>query len=492
MSNKFFITQINGEEADETGNILVGDGSFVEVTKAELDILIGSDLLRPGFVYKISGVHPTLYNDGTNSGTTIFLKALNPNTLAKEGYGEFWNPKYDQTKIDYNRELGIYNNSIAINVYDSTGVFKYGNIVTSDNGATASIFRYTDSSVSTSFTIEATIISGDWGGTLTSVSSNGGGSASVTSVVVPTYVIGEKVIWGGYSWMNVNGNAGLVTDMFTLNSEWTKDTFSLIDYNKVLDKIEYNYYDDLILKRSDNTQNIIGYSKEDLYEFGISIDNLIACFQWGNPTVDDYWFGSKGNRIYNSYCENINMKRASFIGNHMNNYSWVAENRFFQVKITDNTFLNGTYVGNNSFMFGDIRENHLNDTSISDFIGDGGFSISENRLDKSSLIGDMISNSTFKNVSTKKSNMRLSFKNVSLVECDFKYTTFTNNTQLVGLGGTSIKKVLFDACTIEQDLNSSTILFQNYTKTAYGRPDGTTKLRYFDDIDALVIANITD
>jgi hypothetical protein len=51
--------------------------------------LISSNGLEAGTLYKISGVHPTLYDDGTTSGTTIYLNALTTNKLSKEGHGEF-------------------------------------------------------------------------------------------------------------------------------------------------------------------------------------------------------------------------------------------------------------------------------------------------------------------------------------------------------------------------------------------------------------------
>jgi hypothetical protein len=36
-------------------------------------------------------VHPNLYNDGTNKGTTIYLHALTNKELASAGHGEFYN-----------------------------------------------------------------------------------------------------------------------------------------------------------------------------------------------------------------------------------------------------------------------------------------------------------------------------------------------------------------------------------------------------------------
>jgi hypothetical protein len=72
---------------------------YVSKTKQEIDVLITNSQLIPGVLYKIT-VHPNLYNDGTNKGTTIYLHALTNKELAS-GHGEFYNPKYNKT-IGYN------------------------------------------------------------------------------------------------------------------------------------------------------------------------------------------------------------------------------------------------------------------------------------------------------------------------------------------------------------------------------------------------------
>ena len=45
-------------------------------TKAEIDTLIAGNDLVAGALYEITGVHPTLYDDGTTSGTTVYLRAI--------------------------------------------------------------------------------------------------------------------------------------------------------------------------------------------------------------------------------------------------------------------------------------------------------------------------------------------------------------------------------------------------------------------------------
>ena len=65
-------------------------------TKAEIDTLIAGDDLVAGALYEITGVHPTLYDDGTTSGTTVYLRAISGSELEVQGMGKFYNPKYNQ------------------------------------------------------------------------------------------------------------------------------------------------------------------------------------------------------------------------------------------------------------------------------------------------------------------------------------------------------------------------------------------------------------
>ena len=70
--------------------------NYIEVTKDELDNLISSSQLSKSSLYKISGVNPDLYG-----GTTIFLTAIENNKLSTDGYGIFYNPKYDKSIDDF-------------------------------------------------------------------------------------------------------------------------------------------------------------------------------------------------------------------------------------------------------------------------------------------------------------------------------------------------------------------------------------------------------
>ena len=68
------IKTINGNSVLGSGDLVIGGGSSFETkTKAEIDALIAGNDLVKNALYEITGVHPTLYDDGTTSGTTVYL-----------------------------------------------------------------------------------------------------------------------------------------------------------------------------------------------------------------------------------------------------------------------------------------------------------------------------------------------------------------------------------------------------------------------------------
>ena len=67
---------------------------------------------------------------------------------------------------------------------------------------------------------------------------------------------GDKVIWGGYSWTNVNGNIGASVDVLNLDAEWTKNVYDTTNYNIAYDVIEYDYTNDMIIRRFEKESNV--------------------------------------------------------------------------------------------------------------------------------------------------------------------------------------------------------------------------------------------
>ena len=145
-------TIVNGDKVpvlDPNGKCylkpLSADGCcYYEVTLVELQDLIADEQLITGGLYKISGVHKnkdrlSLYDDGGNNGTTIFLRAISESELEKSGWGYFFNPNYD--KGGYGTVDASLSGYYLYNIWDGNNP--------------------------------------EW---------------------QPTYDVGRKVIWGGYVW----------------------------------------------------------------------------------------------------------------------------------------------------------------------------------------------------------------------------------------------------------------------------------------------------
>ena len=122
----------------ESGGSGTGGGGGGQIaftkTKAEIDALIAGNNLVKNALYEITGVHPTLYDDGTTSGTTVYLRAISGSELEVQGMGKFYNPKYNQAVDGF----GIWDNKMYGAITSIVGQFDYINKegVTANNGAT--------------------------------------------------------------------------------------------------------------------------------------------------------------------------------------------------------------------------------------------------------------------------------------------------------------------------------------------------------------------
>jgi hypothetical protein len=77
---------------------------IVNLTKSDMDTIIGAEKVIRGKTYKISNCDTSLYNNGTDSNsadvyTTIYLLGLKNNKLSESGIGIFYTPKYNDYEI---------------------------------------------------------------------------------------------------------------------------------------------------------------------------------------------------------------------------------------------------------------------------------------------------------------------------------------------------------------------------------------------------------
>ncbi len=166
--------------------------NYIEVTKNELESLIQTSSLIPGYFYIISGVDFDLYG-----GTTIILESVSPNKLSEKGVGLFYNPKYDQTIDGY----GIWTRHMTP-TFDSIsgGIFTPNETVTCDLGGTGTYIS--DELIEW--------VNGDWSGATSITGNTSGVIATISRSLTPEYVFGDEnsssAIWGGFLWVNQGGD----------------------------------------------------------------------------------------------------------------------------------------------------------------------------------------------------------------------------------------------------------------------------------------------
>ena len=149
---------------------------------------------------------------------------------------------------------------------------------------------------------------------------------------------GDKVIWGGKVWTNVNGLVGASINIYTLNSEWLVISYDEINYNLVIDKIYFHTKDFKIIGREDIYGNII--KNEVRYD---GYGNSVQAFQWGANT--GLWSTVvKGNEVINSICININNTCREFVNNKVFNFSALLGS-FNGGVVCRNIIQNNSYIG---------------------------------------------------------------------------------------------------------------------------------------------------
>ena len=445
-----------------TANYIGGGGgggsSFITKTKAEIDALISTNALVKGATYKITGVHPTLYDDGTTSGTTIILKAISENVLETQGTGIFYNPKYNQSVDGF----GIWENKMYGTLTSIVGQFDYINKegVTANNGATGLMLA------------EGMIqwVSGNWSVATSIEGDVSGATASISGFVSPAYSVSQKVIWGGYSWTNVNGNVGTSTDVLNLDSEWSKDVYDTTNYNVAYDVIEYDYVNDMIIRRYEASSNVdVRFNKvtADLFfnDYGF-LFSAISVQQFGNAFDYSTSMGILNKLIDNGYDESIN-----FCGAYQQNLKFGSSAAQFNL-----TFGSGANQQNLTFGSGAGQANLTFGSGAYQYNLTFGSSAYQGNLTFGS--GARQTNLTF---GSGAFQTNLTFESGAAV--------YFNNQTL----SSQITNTTFNGQFTMPDISAATHIYDaTLIKDVYARPDGALKIRYYDNSDALVIADIAD
>ena len=307
-------------------------------TKAEMDALIAANDLVVGALYEITGVHPTLYDDGTTSGTTVYLRAISGSELEVQGMGKFYNPKYNQSVDGF----GIWDNKMYGTFSGIVGKFDYQGkeAVTANNAATGVLLA--DGMIQ--------FVSGDWSTATSITGDTSSATANIADFVSPSYGIGDKVIWGGYSWTNVNGLVGASVDVLNLDAEWTKNVYDTTNYNIAYDVIEYDYANDMIIRRFEKESNVDVKCSKAQYDFFVGNGftyHSISVQQFGNPFDYSLYKGQLNILVENGYNESVNFSGA-----------YQTYLTFGSIAYQDSlTFGSGTYQNNLTFGSGAYQEN---------------------------------------------------------------------------------------------------------------------------------------
>ena len=425
-----------------------GGDNFITKTKTQIDALISTNALVKGATYKITGVHSTLYDDGTTSGTTIILKAISENVLETQGTGIFYNPKYNKSVDGF----GIWDNKMYGTFSTIVGTFDYQNkeTVTSNNGATGILLA--DGMIQ--------YVSGNWSSATSITGDTSSATANVADFVSPSYAVNDKVIWGGYSWTNNTGAVGSSVDVLNLDgTNWSKNVYDTTNYNLAYDLIEYDYANDMIIRRHDLISNIdVRFDKgaAGFFTNFYSIPfNAISVQQFGNPFNLVVGKGVFNKSINNAYDESIN-----FSGSNQYNLTFGESSNQYNL-----TFGASSYQTNLTFEQGSSQTN---------------LTFGQNSYQNNLTFGESSNqyNLTF-GASSYQTN--LTFGQNSQVD-------FNNQTLNSNMGFIDFKTKSFTA----PNLSSATYIFDGKIKEVYQRPDETIKLKFMNNSDVLEVHGIAD
>ena len=516
-------------------------------TKAEIDTLIAGGDLVAGALYEITGVHPTLYDDGTTSGTTVYLRAISGSELEVQGMGKFYNPKYNQAVDGF----GIWENKMYGTFSSISGTFDYLNkeAVTADNSATGILLA--DGMIQW--------VSGDWSVAVSITGSVSGATADITGFVTPTYSIGDKVIWGGYSWTNNTGAVGSSVDVLNLDgTNWSKNVYDTTNYNLAYDLIEYDYSNDWISRRYDAVADIdVVFTKIDeaiFSEYDINF-HAIQVQQFGNTfnlttskgifnkrVINAYdesinfcgayqynltfgqgayqynlTFGQSANQSYLTFGQSANQLNLTFGQNAYQSYLTFGQNAY-QYKLTfgqsanqnnltfgQNAYQYNLTFGQNAYQYNLTFGQNANQNKLT--FGQSAYqynlTFGQDAIQSYLTFGQ---NANQNNLTFGQNayQYNLTFgqnanqNNLTFGNNSYQYNlTFAESTQLNYSNQTlnsNIEHVSFRTKAITvPDLSTATYIYDNtLLKDIYTRPDGTLKLKYMNDSDVLVVNNITD
>ena len=411
---------------ENTGNFNGGGSAptqgVINITRTEAVTLQASSSFMSGATYTITDADVNLYG-----GTEITLTAITSNELSLQGSGKFYCPKYDVSAEGTG--YGIWTKQMEGTFSNLVGTFTPNEVVTANNGATATY-------LAEGF---LEIINGDWS-FATSIS-GATATADVSGFVTPSYTEGQIVHWGGKSWTNVNGNIGASIDKYTLNAEWTEIPFNSTDYNVYIDEIHYDFGNDMIIYRKDRYNNVVSGNNQVFVEFespsGYGYGNPIKDFQWGcaqdDFNTDDYFYiGIQSNEVIDSYFETLNTRAKNIWFNNLSQISYIQNNTLSSGSYIQNNTLSGSsYIQNNTLSINSyIEYNTLSGNSyIQNNTLNNSSRINSNTLSGSSINYNTLSNNSYIQNNTLSNNSYIQNNTLS-INSYIEYNTLSGNSYI--------------------------------------------------------------
>ncbi len=403
------------------------------LTKAQADTAIAGDLLIPGMNYTITGVHTTLYG-----GTDIILRADSSNSFELEGHGFFYNPIYNQAISGF----GIWNNYNTFVSSGVTGVFNAGEAITNNLGGVGTLLGPIANNT-------FIITSGTWVGA-TSVTGNvTGATATIGTITLKSFSIADKVIWGGKVWENVNGLVGAASTILALNAEWSAIAYNITDYNLVIDRIAFDYANNVIVKRQDKSGNVVESTYDDnlVWASKSYTGTPISVFQWGNPYVTSTLKGTSNNKVLNSFAECINYS-GNFYNNNLRSRAVVQNNVVFNAHLSNNALETAAEIRSNVFIGSStyITHNRL-------AVGSSNATLQPSTINSNTIYAGTINNNTLEITAAINSNT---------ADVGYIYKNFVNSSSTISSNKLQGNANIANNRVFDQSIINSNVL-KDYT-----------------------------
>ena len=112
----------------------------------------------------------------------------------------------------------------------------------------------------------------------------------------------------------IYGNIGTSVDILNLDAEWTKNVYDTTNYNIAYDVIEYDYANDMIIRRFEKESNVDVKCSKSQYDMFVGGNGFtyhsISVQQFGNALNTSSFKGQINIICENGYNESVNFSGA--------------------------------------------------------------------------------------------------------------------------------------------------------------------------------------